>query len=174
MEPETEATSKIEPTELEEQQRLKEKIGNLMNWVQRKFKGINQVTNKQEKTTVEETLNLPKESETEDSLQQNEPPNLPEIVEELPIPQSAEEMPPQETSSLTPNVEEVTESLEEYSLPVVVNSQQETTPELEQIIEHKSEAVVESILPKSDDYAQDVSKENEPENTPNSVESVTE
>ncbi|MGD1806296.1 hypothetical protein ACP6PL_12770 [Dapis sp. BLCC M126] len=172
VEPEIEPTSKVEPTESEVQQILKEKIGKLRNWVQGRFKGINQVTAEQEETTLEETLNFPKESEIEDSLQENEPSNLPEIVEELPIPQSPEEIAPEENSNQTSNPEEVNNSVEDSSMSANEDAQAETTLELEEITEDKPEDVVESILPKSDDSAPEVDLEIEPENLDDSVPEV--
>ncbi|MCL2926117.1 MAG: hypothetical protein MGF17_16300 [Trichodesmium sp. MAG_R04] len=56
-----------------------------------------------EELEVEEVLNITKELEIEDPLQKNEPPHISEIVEKLP-------------SNLNPNLEEVTESIENYSI----------------------------------------------------------
>ncbi len=163
VEPETEATSKVEPTESETQQILKEKIGKLMNWVQRKFQGRNQVTTEQEKTTLEETLNLPKESEIEDSLQQNEPSNLPEIVEQLPIPQSPEET----TVELEEITEDQPEDVVESILPKSDDSALEVNQEIE--LENNSDSV-ENL----DDSTPEVNPEIESENNSDSVENITE
>ncbi|WP_287324610.1 hypothetical protein [Okeania sp. SIO1F9] len=160
-----EPTSKIETTdEAKELPTTKEKIGEFVNRVRDIFKGIrNKVTEKQksatldtiEKPNVEENFNPSEKSEVEDSLQENEFPSLPEIVEEVPTPESVEKLPLQETSTLTPNVEESNESVEipSTSIPEVVEDfQQNDLPESSQITEAKSEEVVESLLTESDDY----------------------
>ncbi len=172
VEPEIETTSKVESTESETTQILKEKVGKLRNWFQGRFQGIDKVTTEQEKITLEETLNLPKESEIEDSLQQNEPSNLPEILEELPILQSAEEIAPEENSNLTSNPEEVTNSVEDSLMSVNEDGQEETTLELEEITEEQPKDVVESILPKSDDSATEVNPEIEPYKTSDELENL--
>ncbi|WP_287300854.1 hypothetical protein, partial [Okeania sp. SIO2F5] len=159
-----EPTSKIETTdEAKELPTTKEKIGEFVNRVRDIFKGIrNKVTEKQksatldtiEKPNVEENFNPSEKSEVEDSLQENEFPSLPEIVEEVPTPESVEKLPPQETSALTPNVEESNESVENpsTSIPEVVEDFpfEDTIPESSQITEAKSEEVVESLPPESD------------------------
>ena len=186
VEPETEATSKVEPTESETQQILKEKIGKLMNWVQRKFQGRNQVTTEQEKTTLEETLNLPKESEIEDSLQQNEPSNLPEIVEQLPIPQSPEEttveleeitedQPEDVVESILPKSDdsalEVNQEIELENNSDSVENLDDSTPEVNPEIESENNSdSVENL----DDFTPEVNPEIESENNSDSVENITE
>ena len=165
-----EATSPTQAIESEKTQTLKEKIGQLINWVKHRFKDINQITNKLKKPTSEETLNITKESEIEDLLQENEPSNLPEIVDELPRPQSVKEIPPQETSNLIPNIEEVTESMADYSIDKNEDYQEETTMESEEMIPEKSEVVVEFDQQESDDSASDVTQKIEPEKILDSVE----
>ncbi|NEQ73494.1 MAG: hypothetical protein F6K23_10695 [Okeania sp. SIO2C9] len=158
-----EATSKIETTEANELPITKEKIGEFVNRVRDRFKGlINKVTEKQksatldtiEKPNLEENFNPSEKSEVQDSLQENEFPSLPEIVEEVPTPESVEKLPPQETSALTPNVEESNESVENpsTSIPEVVEDfPQDTISESEQITEQNSEVVVEPIPTESND-----------------------
>ncbi|NET40978.1 MAG: hypothetical protein F6K15_03130 [Okeania sp. SIO2B3] len=146
-----ESISKIETTEANELPTTKEKIGGFVNRFRDRFKGlINKVTEKQksetldtiEKPNVEENFNPSEKSEVEDSLQENELPSLPEIVEEVPTTELLEKLPPQETSTFTPNVEESNESVENLStsIPEVIeNFQQDTIPESEQITSEKSE-----------------------------------
>ncbi|NET24287.1 hypothetical protein [Okeania sp. SIO1I7] len=146
-----ESTSKIETTEAKELPTTKEKIGGFVNRFRDRFKGlINKVTEKQksetldtiEKPNVEENFNPSEKSEVEDSLQENELPSLPEIVEEVPTTELLEKLPPQETSTLTPNVEESNESVENpsTSIPKVIEDfQQDTIPDSEQITSEKPE-----------------------------------
>ncbi len=176
--------SQTEPSGLEKLfQTTKEKISEFISRVRLILTNLNKVTTEEEKPnldtieepTVEEILNLPKESETEESLEPNEPPILPEITEEVEILQLTEEVPLQETSNLTPSLEAITEPPEASSIPEVADSQQETTPESEKINDPKSETFVKSIVPESDDALQEVNVEIESENIPDSetvVESV--
>ncbi|NET92037.1 hypothetical protein [Okeania sp. SIO1H2] len=157
-----EATSKIETTEANEPPTTKEKIGEFVNSVRDRFKSfLNKATEKQKAATldtietpnVEENFNPSEKSEVQDSLQENEPPSLPEIVEETPTPEPVEKLPPQETPTFTPNVEESNESVEtpSTSIPEVVEDfPQDTIPESAQITESKSEEVVEPIPTESD------------------------
>ncbi|MDJ0553213.1 MAG: hypothetical protein QNJ68_01975 [Microcoleaceae cyanobacterium MO_207.B10] len=138
------------------QKTTKEKMGEFMNLVRRRFKGKETVTSTQEQQlnqttetpTAEETVNIPRESETKESLEPNQSPTLPEIVEETPVPIPPEELAPEETSSLTPNGSEIMESPETSTLPEVEkveNDQPETTPELETVDVEKTESTEESF-----------------------------
>ncbi|WP_293133466.1 hypothetical protein [Okeania sp. SIO3I5] len=163
----------VEPTqaiESEKIQALKEKIEISTNWIKNRFKDINQLINKLTEPTSEESLNVTKESETEDSLEQNELSNVLEIVDELPRQESVKEMPLPETSNLTPNLEEVTESMEDYSIDQNEDYQEETTIELEEIMPEKSNVVVDFDELESDDSASDLTQKIEPENILDSVE----
>ena len=177
---ETEPTPSTQPQVTESQKTTKEKMGEFMNRFRRRFKGKETVTSEQEKPlngateipTSEVNLNLPPASETQELLEPNEPPTLPEIVEEAPVPTSVEEA-PQETPSLTPNSAELIELPEVYTIPEVENSPLETTPELEEVGEQKAEFTEESFVPKTVDSEQTVTEEIKSENTLDSAPNIT-
>ncbi|MGK7919781.1 MAG: hypothetical protein AB4080_07200 [Trichodesmium sp.] len=161
-----ETDSQSKPTESEKLETLKEKTDWLINWAKSRFESINKNSGKQEKLTEETTLNTSKESENIDSVQPNESLTVPEIVEEVPIVQPAAEIIPQETSNLTPNTQEITNSETDYSMPEDEDSPQENTVELEEIQEDKSNVI--------DDYPEYFTEEIENENVGDSVENITE
>ncbi|MGB3508718.1 MAG: hypothetical protein WBA93_05645, partial [Microcoleaceae cyanobacterium] len=158
---------------IESQRTTKEKIGDFMNRLRRRFKRKETVISTEEKPlnetteipTSEETVTIQKESETKELLEPNQSSTLPEIVKEAPLPKPIEEILPPETPSLTPNSEQIIELPGTSTImPEVGNYPPETLPELEAVGEQKLESTEESFESETFDSNRTVIEEIESEN----------